>query len=538
MIKKRYTVILIIISVLFSLLVLVVPFLTKYLIDEAINLSNDASLGYDKLILYIILISIFTLLAIAVKIVDNILYSKFFVDLEADLRNKLFEKMTYKSLTALLEYKAGDIEVLYSQDIRNILRTNLSTIPTFVKQIVRAVASLALLFILDETKYKVIILLLVAIGVVALISARIYSKLIKPHHKRVLESESYTSNFFIESFNHHKQIISYDAYVRSVDYYVDLNNTCKEEKRKRNRIIYTANSFVYAFITIIYSICIILGSIFIAKGIYTYGSLMAIVQLINNVESPFLSLSSLINNYNLGKTSEERLQKLFDLDTENNESEIDDFDSIEVDNLSFTYDDERMVITNLSLKVNKGEILKIAGESGIGKTTLLMLMLGFLKPTSGTISFVKDNKKYDTFKSRKLFSYLSQENILFSASIRENIYILTGIKDENKIIEALKMANIYDEINELKDGLDTKLNNNTGLSLGQIQRILIAILILYDKPILLLDEFSSSLDKDNEDRIINNLLSLNKTIIYITHRSNDIKNQQVVRIKVDNDNCE
>ena len=531
MIKKRYTVILIIIAIIYSLLVLVVPFLTKYLIDEAINLSNNSNLGYDKLILYIILISIFTLLSVLIRVIDNICFSRFFVNQEAELRKRLFESMTYKSLNSLLTFKAGDIEVLYEQDIRNILRAKLQTIPSFVVQIVRAVASLALLFILDETKYKIIILILLGIGIVALISARIYSKLIKPHHKKVLEADSKASNFFIEAFNHHKQIISYDAYVRSIDYYIELNDNAKEEKRKRNRIVYSANSFVYGFITIIYSICIILGSVFIAKGVYTYGSLIAIVQLINNVEAPFLSLSSLINNYNLGLTSEERLKKVFDLERIDSNQEIDDFDSIVVEDLSFSYDNERMVIENLNLTVNKGEILKINGESGIGKTTLLMLMLGYLKPNKGTISFIKDGKKYDTYKSRLLFSYLSQENILFSATLRENINILTGVTDIDKINNALKLANIYDEIYELKDGLDTVINNNTGLSLGQIQRVLIAILILYDKPILLLDEFSSSLDKENESKIIDNLLSLNKTIIYITHRNNEIKNQQIVNIK-------
>jgi ATP-binding cassette subfamily B protein len=316
--------------------------------------------------------------------------------------------------------------------------------------------------------------------------------------------------------------------------YIDkLNLDAKIEKTKRNRILYTANSFIFAFITLIYSMCLILGAYFIAKGIYTYGALIAIVQLINNIEAPFINLSGLINHYNLGKTSKERYLKLINEENINNSCEINDFDSIVFDNLSFKYDD-RYIIKDFNLEIKKGDILKIGGESGIGKTTLLSLILGYLEPNSGDIRFVKDNKKYDTYKSRGLFGYLSQDNILFSATILDNIYILTGIKDINKINDALKLANIYDEIYQMKDGINTKLSNNQGLSLGQIQRILIAILILYDKPILLLDEFSSSLDKDNENIIINNLLSLNKTIIYITHRNNIISNQRVIEIKNEN----
>ncbi len=524
MIKKKYSIILAIIGLLFTSVVLAIPFISKYLVDEAINIANNDT-NYYKLVTYIIIISILTLLAVIIKIIDYFLYSHFYVTLEYKLKNQLFSSITYKKLSAISSFKSGDIEVLYEQDIKNVLKTYLSTIPQFVRQISRAFIAIILLFILDESKYKLMIIILLSIGILALIGARVYSKIIKPHHKKVLEADSEASNFFIESFNHHKQIIAYDSFERSKEYYDKLNLNAKKEKKIRNNILYTANSFMYGFITIIYTICIVVGAIFIAKGIYTYGVLIAIIQLINNIEAPFINLSGLINNYNLGKTSEQRLLNVINLDNISNENEINDFDSIKIDNLSFSYDNEKYIINNLNMDINKGDIIKIDGPSGIGKTTLLLLMMGFLNPNNGNIYFIKDNNKYETCKNRNLISYLSQENILFSASILENIYILTGVKDLNKIEEALKLANIYDELMLMKDKLDTKINNNSGLSLGQIQRILIAILILFDKPILLLDEFSSSLDKDNEKIIINNLLSLNKTIIYITHRNSDIKNK-------------
>ncbi len=531
MVKKKYPIILSIIGLIFTILVLLIPFFTKYLVNEAITVSNMENKVFDNLIKYIIIIISLTILAIIVKIFDNFLYSIFYINEEKKLRNILFSNISFKALDSLSLYKVGDIEVLYGQDIKNVIKAKLTILPSLIKQISRALLSLILLFILDDTKYKLMIIILLSIGILALIGARFYSKIIKPHHKKVLELDSIASNFFIESYSHHKQIIAYDGINRSIEYYNILNEDAKKAKRKRNNIIYTANSLVYAFISIVYAICIILGAYLIAKNIYTAGSLIAIIQLINNIEAPFLSLSSLITNYNLGKTSEERLKQLFDLENINLENEINDFDSIEFENVTFSYDKENIIINNLNFNINKGDIVKIDGPSGIGKTTLLMLLLGFLKPDSGNISFKLNDKLYKTSLSRNLFSYLSQENILFSASIRENIYILTGIKDEDKINEALKLANIYDEIMNLKDKLDTKLNNNSGLSLGQIQRILIAILILYDKPILLLDEFSSSLDKNNEEIIFNNLVKFNKTIIYITHRNINNENEKIIKIK-------
>lgn len=531
MIKKRYSVILSTIGLIFTIVTLSIPFLTKYLIDEAINLSKLDVKDYTNLIFYIVLISSLTIAAVIIKIIDNFLFSHFDINLEYKLKNNLYKAISNKSLNSLYQYKLGDIEVLYEQDIKNILRCNLRTIPQFFKQISRLIISIVLLFILDESKYKIMIIILLSIGLLALIGARLYSKIIKPHHKKVLEEDSKVSSFFMESFNQHKRIISYDASDRSTEYYVALNDNAKLEKKKRNNIFYTANSSIYAFITIIYSVCIIVGAYFIASGIYTYGSLIAIVQLITNIEAPFINLSTLINQYNLGKISKERLNKILNIEEIDNSNELDDFDYIEIKDLSFKYED-KYIINNLNIRLDKGNILKIEGESGIGKTTLLMLIMGYLTPNSGTIKFVKDNKEYDTYKSRHLLSYLQQENILFSGSILDNIYILTGIKDINKIEEALKLANIYDELKETKDYLNTKINNNTGLSVGQIQRILIAILILYDKPILLLDEFSSSLDKDNEKIIIDNLLSLNKTIIYITHRNSNIDNE--IKLKINN----
>ena len=529
MISKKYPIILSAIGLLFTAIVLAIPFLTKYLIDEAIALSTIDNKTYDKLIFYIVLISSLTVLAVIVRVFDNFLYSHYQISLEFKLKNELYKSMSNKSLNSLYQFKAGDIEILYEQDIKNVIKRSLVVIPQFVKQISRCLTSLILLFLLDESKYKLMMIILLGIGVLALIGARFYSKIIKPHHKKVLEADSIASNFFIESFNHHKQIISYNASNRSNDYYEALNANAKKEKKTRNLIFYTANSSIYAFITIIYSGCIIVGAYFIAKNVYTYGALIAIIQLINNIEAPFINLSGLINNYNLGNISEDRLNKLFELENIDNSNEIDDFEYIDIKDLTFKYDD-KVIINNMNLKINKGDILKIEGESGIGKTTLLMLLMGYLKPNAGSLKFILNDKEYDTYKSRSLFSYLQQENILFSATILENIYILTGVKDMDKIINALKLANIYDELINIDSTLNIKISNNSGLSYGQIQRVLIAILILYDRPIMLLDEFSSSLDKENERIIIDNLLSLNKTIIYITHRNSEIESEKKIKI--------
>ena len=148
MISKKYPIILSAIGLIFTAIVLAIPFLTKYLIDEAIALSTIDNKTYDKLIFYIVLISSLTLLAVIVRIFDNFLYSHYQINLEFKLKNDLYKSMSNKSLNSLYQFKAGDIEILYEQDIKNVIKRSLVVIPQFVKQISRCLISLILLFLL------------------------------------------------------------------------------------------------------------------------------------------------------------------------------------------------------------------------------------------------------------------------------------------------------------------------------------------------------------------------------------------------------
>ena len=145
MISKKYPIILSAIGLIFTAIVLAIPFLTKYLIDEAIALSTIDNKTYDKLIFYIVLISSLTLLAVIVRVFDNFLYSHYQINLEFKLKNELYKSMSNKSLNSLYQFKAGDIEILYEQDIKNVIKRSLVVIPQFVKQISRCLISLILL---------------------------------------------------------------------------------------------------------------------------------------------------------------------------------------------------------------------------------------------------------------------------------------------------------------------------------------------------------------------------------------------------------
>tara|TARA_B100000686_G_scaffold343630_1_gene424802 strand:- start:3783 stop:5483 length:1701 start_codon:yes stop_codon:yes gene_type:complete len=205
---------------------------------------------------------------------------------------------------------------------------------------------------------------------------------------------------------------------------------------------------------------------------------------------------------------------------------IDSFNKgISLKNITFKYD-KKNIFKNFNLELNKGKIYGIKGESGTGKTTLAAIILGLLKPNNGSIYI--DNKKVIGFKWSKILSYVSQNIFLFDGSVIQNICLgidQSKIKIE-KINEVLKKTNLYDFVYSFEDNINHSLGENgVNLSGGQAQRLAIAR-ALYNKPkILILDEVTSALDKENERKVLETIKQLGKeiTCIIISHKDDTTK---------------
>ena len=197
--------------------------------------------------------------------------------------------------------------------------------------------------------------------------------------------------------------------------------------------------------------------------------------------------------------------------------------SLELKNIYFEYEKDKPILKNINLTINKGEFLGIAGLSGTGKTTLVDIIAGLLTPKSGEILI--DGKPQE---NPLRIGYIPQEVSLINASIKENVaYGCSEIRDE-RVIEALKKAQLYDFILEnYKEGIEANpFVDSNGFSQGQKQRLAIARALYSNPDILILDEATSSLDLKTEDEICSVLMSLKgeKTIIAIAHRLSTIKN--------------
>ena len=211
---------------------------------------------------------------------------------------------------------------------------------------------------------------------------------------------------------------------------------------------------------------------------------------------------------------------------ENNEEDIDvkstydKLESIEFSDITFKYDRD-VILDDTSLTVNKGDFIAITGISGIGKSTLLKLLIGVLNVQKGSIVLkLKDGEIAVDKHTRQLFSYVPQGNMLLSGSIRDNLtFIHTDVTDE-EIENAIKISCADKFIRELPQGIDTVIGEKgLGLSEGQVQRLAIARSMLSDSPVLLLDEATSALDEETEKEFLMNLKKMkNVTCIIVSHK--------------------
>ncbi len=521
-----------ILNVLLSACLIVVTFLTKDLINVA--LTHDQNkwnilLGYAGCLIGVVVIQI------TFKIIYNFILNKASINYELELKEKIYQSYLSKDISQIRFIHSGEMSNIYINDVKNVTDGYFSVIPATILNISKFLFAFIALVIID---WRFLLVALV-IGLLAFCYSRFYGRKVKKLQKDALAKDGKLISYMQESTVNIKLIKAMNAEESATEL---LNKRSKENfeaKYRYHNFAIIGSAGLLSVLNFTYIVALIYGAIMLFKypDAFSYGTLVSLLQLVNYFETPFTSLSRVLNKYYAFKVSDKRIKEIFALKEEEQNLLDVDFKQIVFDNVSFDYD--KQVIKNLSFVVNKNDLVAIKGRSGIGKSTIINLLLGFIKPKEGEIYIIdKDNNKINVgANTRSLFSYVPQEVIMFSGSIRENISLFVKNKTEEEINEALKLSCIYDEIMAMPKKLDNILTERgQGLSLGQIQRILIAIAILKDNDVLLLDEFTSALDKEVETKIVNNLLKLHKTIIMISHRNLEIQGCKEIQLEeIEND---
>ena len=378
---------------------------------------------------------------------------------------------------------------------------------------------------------RIFALVFLAGGIFVLICMSIFRKPLKKLHKQVQETEGATRSFFQESIINLLVVKSFSAEKRISEEADVLQEKNYKARMKRRFMNIASNAGISTVFNIGYVFALAYGALGLLGigGIsMTYGTVTAMLQLVNQVQGPFASLSSIFPKIYTVVASAERLMEITNLpdERETNEKDIDvkatydQLRSISFKDITFKYDRD-LILDDTSLTVQKGDFIAITGISGIGKSTLLKLLLGVLNVQSGSISLELSGGSLPVDKhTRRLFSYVPQGNMLLSGTIRDNLTFIHPDVTEEEIQNAIHISCADKFIQELPQGIDTVIGEKgLGLSEGQIQRLAIARSMLSESPVLLLDEATSALDEETEKAFLTNLKKMkNVTCIIVSHK--------------------
>lgn len=506
-----------VITLFSSVMSLVMVTLSKNIIDRATLGNKFMSLivGYLALTLGL------QLLNVIASLVSTVLNEKF----SFGIRKQVYEKIINSHWMDVKRYHTGDLMTRLTSDAGNIADGIIGTIPN----IIILGVELAMVFFTLFYYSKLLACFALLVAPVAGIVSWWFGRKLKKLQVKVQESEANYRSFLQESL---ANLLVVKAFAN--EEYSSKRLTILRDDRfhwvfRRVKMGMAGSTTISITFQLGYIVALAYGATLIAAKTITYGTMSVFLTLVNRVQSPIMGLTHQIPKVVSILASAGRIMELQNIPLEEKEEIAMKTEHIGVDikELTFGYTDEA-VLENVSLNVKPGEFVAIIGESGIGKTTLIRLIMSFMSDVQGDIGFYNAYGEHirANASTRNFIAYVPQGNTLFSGTVRDNILMGNLDATEEEIFDALKLSAGYDFVMGLPNGLDTVIGERGhGISEGQAQRIAIARAFVRKAPLLILDEATSSLDEETELSVLEGLQALTPkpTCIIITHRKSILK---------------
>ena len=506
-------------SIILAVNGVVIALFSRGLVDSA-SAGEKNRLFFHGFFLIVLFLLQFVL-SIACKYLQREMQNK----LENCYKSKMLEQYAKKDYSHLKKYQKGDILSRFTTDTLKVSESAATILPDFAKFFTKLISAFTVLFILN----KIFTSIFIVGGIIVIFGTRLMRNKAKKFHKNVQNKDASLRSFIYELLENIVVIKVFKAENRILDKTSELQKEHYLAKREKNIFdVFATTGFSFIF-AMVYLYALVWNSYELIYDNISFGTLIAILQLVGQLQGPFVGLSGLVPKFYGAVASAERIIEITELPEEQGLDKEDthrkhlysQLECIKIEDVSFGYDEED-VLKNVNLTIKKGDFVLIAGTSGIGKSTLLNLLLGVYCPDKGRI-FLKtySNEKIDiSYHARKYFAYVPQKNMVFSGTIGENISFFKQNVTDEEIMNAAKISCANEFINQLPKALNTIIGEKgQGLSEGQIQRLAIARAVLSDVPIVLLDEATSALDEITEKKVLLNLKKItDKTFIFVTHK--------------------
>ena len=487
-------------------------FLMGFIVDIFASGDNDKFLIITISSISLIIVMFLT------EYIDGLVMSSYIKNTVNYLRTDIFSKIINKDIKDFsLDNSGKYISILYN-DLKIIEDNFFNNLFQVISCFISFIISLVVLFSISPT----IVIFISIFGVLGFIIPNALSK------KLVIQKNEYSQNLeqvtsiTKDLFSGFEVIKGFNISNKINEIFKTASTNVETSKKKYSILEGIIRGFSLSFSVTIYLGVLLLGGYFMYKKSITVGTAIIIIQLSTHIVGPVKLSISLINQIRsvamIADKIEEILEDTHD-DFEN--TKLENFSkSICIENLNFSYTEERKALDNINLTFDKNKKYAIVGESGSGKSTLIKLLMRYYNDYEGKISI--DNLNIKNIYSSDLYKNISmiQQNIfMFDDSIKENIRLYSN-HDDKDILDACKRSGLDKLLNKLPNGINSLVGENGNkLSGGEKQRIAIARALINNTQILILDESTSALDNETAYNLENSLLNLeNLTLITVTHK--------------------
>lgn len=492
--------------------------------------TQKANQGHDDVLIFMValVISLFLL-----KNFFNYLAMYFITFLRngvlKDMRDALYDKYLELPLSFFSEKRKGDSIARISSDVQEIQNSFLSILELIVREPLMIIFTIIAMFLISgELTLFVFIFIPISGFLISLIG-----KSLKKKSDRVQQEQGYFLSIVEETLGGLKVIKGFTAenlfgnkFRESTSRYYNYSNILL------NRQNLASPTSEFLGITVISILLWYGGRMVLNDNSLDAGLFIVYMGLAYNILTPAKAISKASYGVKKGNAAAERVLEILNTtsplkDKPNAQTKTNFTNTIHINNISFKYEDD-LVLKNFSIQVPKGKTVALVGQSGSGKSTIANLITRFYDVNEGDISIDGQDIRNLTKQSlRQLMGLVTQDSILFNDTIKNNLLIGKENATDTEIIEALKIANAWEFIGELPNGIETNIGDSGNkLSGGQKQRLSIARAVLKNPPIMILDEATSALDTESERLVqvaLENMMK-NRTSIVIAHRLSTIQN--------------
>lgn len=496
-------------------------YVTKKMVDEAVAAYNGSA-DLSSLSVWAVAMAVVIVVRILLGALRSFLQARTDVKMRNRLRARMFDILLHLQNDGGERRHTGDLLNRVLEDVRVVSSAISVSLPNLFGTSLQFVAALAFLLWLD-LRLALLIALVVPMGV---LGGRFVARRVRKMTHDIRSTDSKVQSHLQESIQNLTVLQTMEYTDASSSSLGELQNALYSNEIRRARFSIFSRIIISLTLSAGHAVAFIWGAYGIGTGAVSFGMMTAFLQLVGQIQRPLMELSQTLPSLIHALASVDRIIEIEDLPSEKTDESVmlEGAVGIRLDHVSFAYPDSTSdVISDFTYDFTPGSRTAIVGPTGVGKSTLIRLLLALLHQRSGKISLYSKNSREVvpmSVATRCNLVYVPQGNSLFSGTIRDNLLVGNPEATEQQMREALNTA-AADFVYDLPYGIDTQcFEKGAGLSEGQAQRIAIARALLRPGRILLLDEFSSALDAQTETLLLERLTATrsDRTMIFITHR--------------------